>query len=86
MGFPANFWYGGAMETRPDENKGHYAARRDSAALYQIWGWVLFIFCALFFIGSGFLNGDLLTLAGSVLFLIACILFLIPLLAGKKGR
>lgn len=41
-------------------------------------GWVLFVFSALGFIASGIRSGDLFALAGSVVFLIACIAFLWP--------
>ena len=46
---------------------------------YQLFGWVLFIVCAIFFIASSLKNGDTLTFIGSIIFLIACIVFLIPL-------
>ncbi len=45
----------------------------------QLTGWILFVICALFFIASGLKNHDPLTFIGSVIFLIACIVFLIPL-------
>ena len=48
---------------------------------YQLWGWILFIICALFFIAAGIINRDLSTIAGSIIFLIACVVFLIPLSA-----
>ena len=46
---------------------------------YQLLGWILFIVCAVFFIASSLKNGDILTFIGSVIFLIACVVFLIPL-------
>ena len=51
---------------------------------YQLVGWILFIVCAIFFIASSLKNGDTLTFIGSVLFLIACIVFLIPLIKTTK--
>ncbi|MBS3731657.1 MAG: hypothetical protein KGY42_02010 [Desulfobacterales bacterium] len=48
---------------------------------YQITGWILFIVCALFFAAAGLKNRDMVTFAGSMFFLIACIVFLIPLIA-----
>ena len=51
---------------------------------YQISGWVLFIICAIFFIASSLKNHDTLTFIGSVIFLIACIVFLIPILSEYK--
>jgi len=44
----------------------------------QIFGWVLFIFSAFGFIASSLRSGDVLGLIGGVLFLLACVLFLIP--------
>ena len=51
---------------------------------YHLFGWILFIVCAIFFIASSLKNGDTLTFIGSVLFLIACIVFLIPLIKTTK--
>lgn len=42
-------------------------------------GWLLFVLSALFFTASSIKSGDMLALAGSLLFLIACIVFLLPL-------
>jgi len=46
---------------------------------FQLLGWILFIFCAIFFILSSLRNHDTLTFIGSVIFLAACIVLLIPL-------
>jgi predicted membrane channel-forming protein YqfA (hemolysin III family) len=46
---------------------------------YELAGWILFIICAIFFVASSLKNHDILTFIGSVIFLIACIVFLIPL-------
>ncbi|MBT8350502.1 MAG: cytochrome oxidase subunit III [Deltaproteobacteria bacterium] len=46
---------------------------------FQLFGWTLFIICAIFFILSSLRNRDTLTFIGSVIFLVACIVFLIPL-------
>ena len=51
---------------------------------YQIAGWILFIICAILFIGSSIMNQDLLTFIGSVIFLIACVVFLIPIIRTYK--
>lgn len=53
---------------------------------YQMWGWILFTVCAVFYIVSSSLNGDVLTLIGSVLFLIACFLFMMPMVAALRRR
>jgi len=52
---------------------------------YQLAGWLLFILCAIFFIASSLKNQDMLAFVGSVIFLIACIVFLIPLVTSKKS-
>ena len=46
----------------------------------QIWGWVLFIASALFFIASSLKSGDMISLFGGLFFLLACFVFLIPYL------
>ena len=51
---------------------------------YQLAGWILFIICAIFFVASGMKNHDILTFIGGVIFLIACIVFLIPLVRSNK--
>jgi len=54
---------------------------------YQLWGWILFMVCAAFFIAASIKNHDALTLAGSIIFLIACVVFLIPLAVKfKRGK
>jgi hypothetical protein len=47
---------------------------------FQLWGWALFIFCALLYTASSLESGSVLGLMGSVVFLVACFVFLIPLL------
>jgi len=56
--------------------------KEKSDRAYHIVGWVLFIVCALFFIGASIDAGDAVMGAGSVIFLVACIVFLIPLVRG----
>lgn len=41
-------------------------------------GWVLFMVSAVAFAGSGVRSGDWFVVAGSVIFGVACLLFLIP--------
>ena len=48
----------------------------------HLWGWILFILSAIFFMASSIRAGDPLSLAGGALFLVACFVFLAPLLAG----
>ena len=52
----------------------------------QLTGWIIFIICAIFFITSSLKNHDTFTFIGSVIFLIACIIFLITLVNSKKQR
>jgi hypothetical protein len=51
---------------------------------YQLYGWLLFIACALLFLAESIVGRAPLIFAGSVIFLVACILFLIPLLDSFK--
>lgn len=46
----------------------------------DLWGWILFLVCALLFTAAGLRDGDLLITVGSLLFLVACVLFLVPYL------
>ena len=48
---------------------------------FQLWGWILFIFSALFFMASSIRTGDPVSLIGGLLFLVACFVFLVPLVA-----
>ena len=41
------------------------------------WGWILFLVCAVIFVAIGVRDGDALMVAGSVTFLVACVLFLL---------
>jgi hypothetical protein len=43
---------------------------------YELWGWILFTFSALFFIASSLRNGDIVGLLGGLFFLLACAAFL----------
>jgi hypothetical protein len=45
-----------------------------------VWGWCLFIVSAVFFVASTVKSGDLLGIIGSLFFLFACIVFLVPYL------
>lgn len=47
-------------------------------------GWLLFLLCAVLFIAASIRNHDALSLAASILFLIGCVVFLIPLAAALK--
>ena len=49
----------------------------------QRYGWSLFVVCAFFFIADGIVARSPLTIAASVIFLVGCVLFLLPLF--RKG-
>ena len=53
---------------------------------YALAGWLLFILCAVFYLASGLKNHDPLAIIGSVLFLIACLVFIIPLFRPDKEK
>ena len=46
----------------------------------QLLGWILFVICAVLFIAAGVRAQDVLTIAASIVFLLACVVFIIPLL------
>jgi hypothetical protein len=52
---------------------------------FHLWGWILFVVCAGFFIASNIEVGDPLGLAGSIIFFIACGVFIIPLVVRRKS-
>ena len=58
--------------------------KRNRERKFHLSGWVLFIVCAGFFITSAIKADDILGLAGSIIFLIGCVLFIIPL--ATKGK
>lgn len=51
---------------------------------YHLAGWISFVICAILFMASSLRNHDTLALIGSIVFLIACIFFLIPLVESYK--
>lgn len=58
---------------------------RDS--VFHFWGWMLFLICAVLFIVSSVRSDDPLLLAGSIVFLVACVVFLAPMvLRADFGR
>ena len=52
---------------------------RNRRRKFHLCGWVLFLVCAGFFIASSVEGGNILSLTGSIIFLIACVVFIIPL-------
>ncbi len=53
---------------------------------FHIAGWVLFIFSAFGFVASSAASGDAAGLTGAVLFLIACFVFLVPLVRRREPK
>ena len=54
--------------------------------VYHLAGWLLFLVCAFFFIAQSLTDNNLFGLSGSIIFLIGCIAFLIPLVGNwRKG-
>jgi uncharacterized membrane protein YhaH (DUF805 family) len=59
--------------------------QRGRESRFQLWGWILFTVCAGFFIASSVESRSVLSLVGSVIFLVACIVFMVPLVT-KRNR
>lgn len=55
------------------------AGHRRSERRCHLTGWWLFVGSAIFFIIAGLRTGDVLTIAGGILFLLGCLLFLYPM-------
>ena len=51
---------------------------------FNLWGWALFMVSALFFVLAALRTGDLLGLLGGLFFFVACVVFLVPLLARQR--
>jgi len=47
---------------------------------FELAGWLIFVASACFFLAATIKSGDLLSIAGSGLFLAACFVFMVPLL------
>jgi hypothetical protein len=50
------------------------SSRKDKK--FELWGWLLFVVSALFFIVASIRSGDMVGLLGGVFFLLACLVFL----------
>jgi len=46
---------------------------------FQLWGWIVFMSCSVLFVVSSIRNRDVLSLVASILFLVGCVIFMIPL-------
>ena len=53
-------------------------------ARFHLWGWLLFVVCAGFFIASSIESNDIFGLIGSIIFFIACVVFIVPLVIKKR--
>jgi predicted membrane channel-forming protein YqfA (hemolysin III family) len=60
-------------------NKQHQGA-------YHLIGWLLFLVSAVFFVLSSLQNADPRGLLGAVFFFVACLFFLVPLIAAMLAR
>jgi len=58
--------------------------KQERESRFQLFGWVLFLACSAFFIASSVAAGSPWLLVGSILFLMGCVVFLIPFV-WKKG-
>ena len=54
------------------------AGKQERERRFQLFGWVLFLVCSIFFIADSVAAGSPLGLAGSGVFHLGCIVFLIP--------
>ena len=52
--------------------------KEERGRIFSLLGWFLFLLCSIFFIASAVLSGDTLYLIGSIVFLFACLVFIIP--------
>lgn len=53
---------------------------------FELAGWFIFIASSLFFMASSVLGGDLVGFIGALLFFVACIVFLLGMLARRGSR
>lgn len=62
-------------------------SRIEKGIRLQLYGWILFVVCALLFIAASVIDRQPLALAGSLVFLLACLFFLIPLVDSlRRGK
>ena len=57
--------------------------RMNRESKFNLWGWLIFLMCAGFFIASAAINGDIFYLIGSIVFLFACLIFILPILVRR---
>ena len=74
------------MDRIMGDKAGRYRKPLTADIRWQLAGWLLFMVCAILFIAAGLKHHDPLTIAGSVVFLVACFFFVIPLLTSDPGH
>jgi hypothetical protein len=52
----------------------------------ELAGWVLFVLCAILFVVDSIQSGTVVGLIASILFLLACLVFILPLLVKKVWK
>jgi len=57
--------------------------KRNKTETFQLWGWGLFVLSAVFFIAASVRIRDMLSLLGGLFFLIACIVFIVPMVSSR---
>jgi len=57
---------------------------RNTERKFNLGGWILFMVCAGLFIASSVNSGDILMLTASIIFLSACLVFIVPLVIRTK--
>ncbi|WP_084071610.1 DUF3784 domain-containing protein, partial [Desulfocicer vacuolatum] len=70
--------------TKPNQMKKSQKNQNEQENKQHFVGWMLFVLCAVFFIASSIKNRDVLTLIGSIFFLVSCVFFIIPLVKKMK--
>ncbi len=53
---------------------------------FQLWRWILFLMSAVLFIVSSIKNGDVIGFVASALFLVGCVVFMIPLVSKIRAN
>lgn len=58
--------------------------KQERESRWQLFGWVIFLGCSIFFILSSVIDGGPWTLIAGVLFFLGCVIFLIPFIWKKE--
>ncbi len=57
--------------------------KQQTVWIFNFSGWLIFTICALFFLWGALRAADAISIVASVLFLVGCIVFIIPLWANR---